>query len=103
MSLLQVVRKGLDAAAACDVKQMELDLRETTVGLQCLGLLQCRILLQILDGSFSSALVASRQINQKGSVVERGLGVLQSELLNDGASDALSMLVRYSRRACGRV
>lgn len=103
MSLLQVVRKSLDAAAACDVKQMELDLRETTVGLQCLGLLQCRILLQILDGGFSSALVASRQINQKGSVVERRLGVLQSELLHDGASDALTMLVWYSRRGCGRV
>ena len=103
MSLLQVVRKSLDAAAACDVKQMELDLRETTVGLQCLGLLQCRILLQILDGGFSSALVASRQINQEGSVVERRLGVLQGELLHDGASDALSMLVWYSRRGCGRV
>ena len=103
MSLLQVVRKGLDAAAACDVKQMELDLREATVGLQCLGLLQCRILLQILNGSFASALIASRQIDQKGSVVERRLGVLQGELLHDGASDALSMLVWCSRRGCGRV
>jgi len=103
MSLLQVVRKGLDAAAACDVKQMKLDLREPAIGLQCLGLLQCRILLQIFDGSFSSALVASRQINQKGSVVERRLGVLQSELLNYGASDTLQGSVWYLPRGGGRV
>jgi hypothetical protein len=84
-----MVRKGLDAVTARDVKQMELDLRKPTFGLQCLCLLELRILLQVFDGSLSPALIASRQVNQERPIVERRLGVLKGELLDYGASNTL--------------
>jgi hypothetical protein len=94
MGLLQMIREGLDATTICNVQLMVLDLSEPAVRFQRLGLLQLCILFQILQGSFSSTLIASGEVDQKGAVVKRRFGILEGQLADYGKSNALRMLVK---------
>jgi hypothetical protein len=90
--LLQVVRQAHSAAAVRDVQFVKLDLRETTIGFQCLCLLQLRILFQVLDCGLASPLVACREIDQEGPVVEWRLWILKRKLADNCKTNALDML-----------
>jgi hypothetical protein len=91
--LFQVLREGLDASLVCDVELVILYLRKPTVSLQRFGLLQLRVLLELLQRGLTPALVAGCEVDKKRPIVEGRFGVLKSNLADDCETDALGMLV----------
>jgi len=94
--LLQMLCKVLDAGLIRDIQVVVPNLREPAVGLEGFGLLQLRILFELLEGGLSPALVARGEVDEEGAVVERRFGILKCELADDCEADALGN-VRWSR------
>lgn len=76
--LQEVLRKIFDTRLLCDVEMVVFNLSETSICFQRFSLSQLRILLELLQGGFASALVARGKIDEEGPVVERRFGVLES-------------------------
>lgn len=92
MRLFQVLREGLDAILVGDVKLVVLDLCKSTMSLERLGLLQLRVLLELLQCGLTLTLVAGCEIDEHGTIVKGRLGVLKSNLADDCETDALGTL-----------
>lgn len=74
--LLQVFCKIFDAGIVCDVQVMVLDLCEAAVRLQRFGLLQLRVLVELLDRGFTPALITGREVDDEWTIVERRFWIL---------------------------
>lgn len=75
-----------------DVQVVVLDLCEAAVRLESFRLLQLRVLLELLQRGLASALVASRKVDKEGTIVQRRLGVLKSQLADNREANSLLML-----------
>jgi hypothetical protein len=93
-----VLREGLDASLVCDVELVVLDFCKPTVSLQRFGLLQLRVLLELLQRGLTPALVAGCEVDKDRSIVKGRFGVLKSNLADDCKTDALGMLAECVRR-----
>ena len=84
--------EGLDTSLICDVKMVVLDLCKSAMSLERLGLLQLRVLLELLQRGLTLTLVTSCEVDEYGTIVKGRLGVLKSNLADDCETDALGTL-----------
>lgn len=68
--LLQVFGEIRDAGLVGDIQVVILDLCKSAVRLECFGLVQLRVLLELLQRSLASALVTRCEVDEERSVVE---------------------------------
>jgi hypothetical protein len=88
-----VLSEGLDASLVCDVELVILDFCKSAVCLQRFGLLQLRVLLELLQRGLAPAFVTGCEVDKNRAIVKGRLGVLKSNLADDCKTDALGMLV----------
>lgn len=93
--LFQMLCEGLDASLVCDVELVILYLHKPAVCLQRFGLLQLRVLLELLQRGLAPALVTGCEVDEQRAIVKGRLGVLKSNLADDCETDALGMLVEW--------
>lgn len=91
-----MLREGLDASFVCDVELVILYLCKPAVSFQRFGLLQLRVLLELLQRGLTSALVTGCEVDKKWATVQGRLGVLKSNLADDCETDALGKLVEWT-------
>jgi len=69
--LFEMLCQVLDARLICDVQVVVLDLCEAAICFEGFGLLQLRVLLELLQRGLASALIAGREVDEERPIVQR--------------------------------
>ena len=90
--LFKVLCQILDAGLVRDVQVVVLDLCKPAVCFQRFGLLELRVLLELLQRGLASALVTCCEVDEERAIVEGRFGILNSQLADYGKTNAMAAL-----------